>query len=249
MSQSGDRINVGPASGEETTPIKTVPAWVRPVALLAVVAAIIVLAALFDVGRLLGSLRDWIASLGVWGPVVYVGVYIVATVAALPGSAMSLIAGALFGSVWGTVCVSIGSTVGASLAFLIGRYIARDAVSRWLSGKDKFVKLDPMTEQYGAVIVALTRLVPLFPFNLLNYGLGLTKVRFWTYVFWSWLCMLPFTVVYVVGVDAIVEGVRRGEVPWVLVGIVAGMIVLLALLIRHARARLKAGEAGGGQDG
>ena len=77
--------------------------------------------------------------------------------------------------------------------------VARDAVANWLSRSEKFQRLDKLTAEHGAIMVALTRLVPIFPFNLLNYGFGLTRVPFWTYVFWSWLCMLPATVVATCG--------------------------------------------------
>ena len=88
---------------------------------------------------------------------------------------------------------------------------------------------------YGAIIVAITRLVPLFPFNLLNYGFGLTRVPFWTYVGWSWLCMLPGTILYVLGADALTQGLTRGEIPWPLVVAFAAIAVILTLLVRRAR--------------
>jgi uncharacterized membrane protein YdjX (TVP38/TMEM64 family) len=135
--------------------------------------------------------------------------------------------------------VSIASTLGASLAFLVARYFARDAIARWLSKKKTFRKLDEMTEKRGATIVALTRLVPVFPFNLLNYGFGLTRVPFWTYVFWSWLCMLPVTIVYVVGTDAVTRAITQGEIPWSLVIGVAVAAVLLTFLVRLAKAKLQ----------
>jgi uncharacterized membrane protein YdjX (TVP38/TMEM64 family) len=76
---------------------------------------------------------------------------------------------------------------------------------------------------------------PLFPFNLLNYGFGLTRVPFWTYVFWSWLCMLPGTALYVVGADAVARGLAQGRVPWGLIGALAGVAVILFFLVRAAR--------------
>ena len=84
--------------------------------------------------------------------------------------------------------------------------------------------------------------MPIFPFNLLNYGFGLTRVRFWTYVFWSWLCMLPGTVLYVVGADAFTKGIAEGRVPWALVGTLVAAAVILTLLVRHARRKLQAKE-------
>ncbi len=96
-----------------------------------------------------------------------------------------------------------------------------------------------MTEEHGAMIVAITRLIPIFPFNLLNYAFGLTKIPFWTYVFWSWLCMLPGTVLYVVGVDAVIQLIVLRKVPWTLLGVIAGAGVLLALLVKFARRKIK----------
>ncbi len=213
--------------------------WWRPVAFLIFLVAVIVVARTFGVGERLGDLRDWIHGLGAWGLVVFVPLYAVAVVAALPGSALTVAAGALFGSVLGVLVVSSAATLGASLSFLIARYFARDVMARWLSPNEKFHRLDQLTEQHGAMIVALTRLVPLFPFNLLNYGFGLTRVPFWTYVFWSWLCMLPGTILYVVGADALTQEIARGEVPWVLIGAIGGVGVLLMILVRYARRRLQ----------
>ena len=144
----------------------------------AIVLSLIVLARLFGLGERLQELRDWIAGMGNLGMVAYVGLYIVAVVAAVPGLPISIAGAAIFGALKGVILVSIGSTLGASLAFLIARYLARDAIYRRLSGNDKFQRLDGLTEQHGAIIVAITRLVPLFPFNLLNYGFGLTRIPF-----------------------------------------------------------------------
>ncbi len=225
-----------------TPPPPAVRGWWRPVLLLALVIAILVLAKVFGLGGKLGALREWIHSFGAWGPLVFILIYIAATVAALPGSALSVVAAALFGSVLGVVLVIIAATIGASLAFLISRYFAREAVSHWLSQNEKFQRLDRLTEEHGAIIVALTRLVPVFPFNLLNYGFGLTRVPFWTYVFWSALCMLPGTVLYVVGSDVIISAVAQGKVPWGLVGALLAAAVVLVLLVRYARRRLKEKE-------
>ena len=191
--------------------------------LLGAVAVVLVVAGFLDLGTRIAELRGWIASLGRAGPLVFVGIYIVAVVAALPGSALSVSGGILFWSVWGVVLVSIGSTIGASLAFLISRYLAREPTANWLAKNERFRKLDRMTEQHGWIIVLLTRLVPLFPFNLLNYGFGLTRVRFRTYVLWSWIGMLPATIVLTVGGDALSQSLD-GKVPWLLV---------VALLVHH----------------
>ena len=216
--------------------------WWRPVALLALVIAILLLARFLGLGDKLGDLRDWIKSLGALGALVFILIYVVAIVAALPAAPISVAAAALFGSVWGVILINIGATLGAALAFLVGRYFARDAVVNWLGKKEKFRRLDQLTAEHGAIIVALTRLVPIFPFNLLNYGFGLTRVPFWTYVFWTWLCIIPGTVLYVVGADALLQGVARGKVPWGLVGAFLAALIVLTILVRFARRRLQAGE-------
>jgi len=217
--------------------------WWRPALLVATVLLMLVLARIFGIGERLGALRDWIEGLGPWGPVAFFFLYAAAVVAAIPGSVLTVLAGTLFGSVLGVVVVIHAATLGASLAFLIARYFARDAIARRLATNERFQRLDRLTEEHGAIIVALTRLVPLFPFNLLNYGFGLTRVPFWTYVFWSYLCMLPATILFVVGADAFTEGLAQGRVPWGLLGamIVAGLI--LTFLIRFARRRLKERES------
>ena len=213
----------------------------RPIVLIGAVLVVLICAKVFNLGDKIGPLRGWIDSMGVAGIFVFMGIYIVAVVAAIPGSALTVGAGALFGSFIGILTVSVGSTVGASLAFLISRYFARDAAARWLSKSEKFKKLDDMTEKHGAIMVALTRLVPVFPFNLLNYVFGLTKVPFWTYVLWSWLCMLPGTIVYVVGADAFTKGIEEGKVPWGLIGIIVVAFILIAFLAKKAKNRIKEG--------
>jgi uncharacterized membrane protein YdjX (TVP38/TMEM64 family) len=212
--------------------------------LLGLVVGLFLLVRSVDPGTYLSRLQDWLEGLGPAAPLVFAGVYAVAVVAAVPGSALTVIAGGLFGSAVGIAVVSIGATVGACLAFLIARYLARDAVADWLSRQPAFSKLDDLTERRGAVIVALTRLVPLFPFNLLNYGFGLTRVPFWTYAFWSWLCMLPGTAVFVLGGDTVTRAVTEGTVPWHLVGALAAAIVLVAFLVHYARGRLGGSEGG-----
>ncbi len=212
----------------------------RPVLLLCAVLCVMFLAWYFDLGAQISQLQDWIKTLGVWGPIVFVLIYGIATVAALPGVVLTVGAGGIFGSLLGCIVVSIGSSFGAALAFLVARYFARQAVEGWLAKNDKFKNLDQMTEDFGSMIVAITRLVPIFPFNLLNYGFGLTKVPFGTYLFYSWLCMLPMTVVYVVGSDALFTAVREGRIPWALVVVVLAVFLMLTLIVRQAKKKLDA---------
>jgi uncharacterized membrane protein YdjX (TVP38/TMEM64 family) len=214
----------------------------RPIILIVLLLIAIILLRFWGVGEKLTDLRAWIGGLGSWGPLVFVLIYIIAVVLALPGSAITIAGGALFGSVWGVVLVSIASTIGASIGFLISRYLARDFIVRKFSQNEKFKKLDHLTKEHGAIIVAITRLVPLFPFNFLNYGFGLTGVRFWTYVFWSWLCMLPGTVLYVVGTDAIISGLTEGRIPWSLVIVILLVVMVLTFLVYWAKKKLSGGK-------
>lgn len=199
---------------------------------------------LYVASRVLGldqwlkQLQPWIASLGAWGPLAFVAVYVLATVLAVPGSVLTIAGGLLFGWLYGTLYVSLGSTLGAAACFLIARYLARESLLKTFGKNPAFQRLERMSLAQGAWLVALTRLIPLFPFNLLNYGFGLTRVPFGTYVFWSWLCMLPGTVLYVVGSDAVFTAVTEGRIPWGLVALVAGCVLLLGLVTRQARARL-----------
>lgn len=232
----GKNTRISPSS----TPRKK-SIW-RPIALGFAIIGLIVLSYVFNLGGRLGELREWILSLGSYGPLVYILIYIVAVVFAIPGSIITIMGGVLFGSVVGVVAVSIGSTIGASLAFLISRYVAREAIVQRFESKKKFHHLDQLTKEHGAIIVGIARLVPLLPFNLLNYGFGLTHVPFWTYVFWSWVCMLPGTVLYVVGTDAVVRAFSEKRVPWGLIIIFVIVLVIITVFVNQARKKLKSKE-------
>ncbi len=216
--------------------------WVKPVLLGLALVAMLVAANVFGLGARLENLRTWILELGGWGPVVFIALYAVAVVAAVPASVLTIAAGAMFGSVLGVVSVSVASTLGAALAFAVARWFARDSVARWLGKNERFSALDRMTAEHGAIVVAITRLVPIFPFTLLNYGFGLTGVRFRTYVLWSWLCMLPGTILYVVGADAVTSGLAEGRVPWLLVAVVVVVAIGLTMIVRRARRTLQSNE-------
>ncbi|GIX07221.1 MAG: hypothetical protein KatS3mg115_1624 [Candidatus Poribacteria bacterium] len=215
-------------------------ARLRLVLFVLLVLGAVVLGRAVGLGERLREAQGWIESLGPWGPVVFVLLYAGAVTFSAPASVLTVAAGAIFGSVKGVVLVSIASTTGAGLAFLLARYLARDAVASRFANRPHFQRLDRLTERYGALIVAITRLVPLFPFNLLNYGFGLTRIPFRTYLFWSWLCMLPGTALYVIGADAVVRALTEGRVPWVLVGALIATGGAVVLLVRSARRRLRA---------
>ncbi len=203
-----------------------------------IIVALIAIMRVLPIDRLIDALSAWIEGLGVWAPAVYAGIYALAAVLFVPGSALTIASGALFGLGWGTAAVSVGSTTGAAMAFLIARYFARDAVTRMASRNAKFAAIDNAIGKGGWKIVALLRLSPAVPFNLQNYLYGLTAIRFWPCVLTSWLAMLPGTFMYVYigrigrqGLEAAAAG--GNETPdaakWILtiVGFVATVVVTI----------------------
>ena len=168
--------------------------------LLKILAIAIALVVLLVLGRTAGGyvqgFAQWVDGLGFWGPAVFVLGYVIAVVAFVPASLLTLGAGAIFGIVHGVIYVFVAATVGSCLAFLVSRYVARSAVERKLEGKPKFAAIDRAVEAEGLKIVFLLRLTPAVPFNLLNYALGLTRVRFTDYGIAS-VGMLPGTLLYV----------------------------------------------------
>ena len=147
-------------------------------------------------GAYLQDFARWVDALGVWGPVAFMVGYALATVAFVPGSLLTLAAGAIFGIAWGTLYVFLAASVGACAAFLVARYLARGAIEHRLEGNPKFAAIDHAVGNQGLKIVTLLRLSPVFPFNLLNYALGLTRVRLADYAL-ACFGMLPGTLLYV----------------------------------------------------
>jgi len=164
---------------------------------IAIIAAVITGTVLLPVKDWLIGALEWTDGLGVWGHVFVVAFYIVACVFLLPGSILTLGAGLLFGLVGGVITVSIGSTLGACAAFWIGRTVARNWIAGKVTANEKFAAIDQAVAHQGFKIVLLTRLSPVFPFNLLNYAFGLTRIAFWKYALGSWIGMIPGTVMYV----------------------------------------------------
>jgi uncharacterized membrane protein YdjX (TVP38/TMEM64 family) len=140
------------------------------------------------------SLEAWIDSAGVAGPLLFMVIYAVGTVFFLPGSVLTLTGGALFGPYWGTFYNLTAATIGAVFSFLIARYLASDWVEQRTGGRLKQLKQG--VEGEGWYFVAFVRLVPLFPFNLLNYALGLTRIKFSHYAITTYICMLPGAIAY-----------------------------------------------------
>ncbi|MEG4008197.1 TVP38/TMEM64 family protein [Microcoleus sp. Pol11C1] len=207
--------------------------------------ALIVAAKFFNFQGILKNALESIASLGPWGPAAFILIYIVATVLFIPGSLLTLGSGVLFGVVGGSVCVSIGSVLGATCAFVVGRYLTRDWVSKQIEGNQKFKAIDSAVASEGWKIVLLTRLSPIFPFNLLNYAFGVTQVSLKDYFLASWIGMIPGTVMYVyigslAGSLAALgsSGRSRTAGEWALYGI--GLVATIALTVYATRFAKKA---------
>jgi uncharacterized membrane protein YdjX (TVP38/TMEM64 family) len=171
--------------------------------------------AILPVRDYLAAALKWVQGLGPLGPVALAALYVPACLFFVPGTILTLGGGFAFGFVRGLVAVSLGSTLGATAAFLAGRTLARGFVERRVAAFPTFAALDRAVARQGFKIVLLARLSPLFPFNVLNYAFGLTQVSLRDYVFASWLGMLPATVLYVyVGSAArSVTDLTSGRVP------------------------------------
>lgn len=182
-------------------------------------------------------LRDWVAGFGVAGPVVYILIYIAACLLMLPGFAVTLMGALAFGPIWGTVYTSIGSTLGAAAAFLTARYAARNMVENWLDENETFQRIDRGVEKQGWRMLMVTRMVPLFPFNLQNFAYGLTRISLGTYVVVSWVCMIPGIAAYNFMAGSVVAG--EGDPGRVLfyLGIGAVFFVFVSLIPGQIRKR------------
>ena len=222
--------------------------WIGPAIILLMVGTGIIAARTLGLGDLIrlenvARLKQWIEGYGALAPVVFIAGYILAVVFFVPGLPMTVLGGVAFGPLWGTLYVWIAATIGAGLAFLAARYGVRSAVERWVAASPRLQKLDRQVAEYGWRIVMLTRLVPIFPFNLQNYAYGLTRIGFWPYFITSSVCMLPGTAAFTFAGGALSEG--RGDVKRTLLYLaIAGvLLVLISLIPRWLQRRSRlAGE-------
>jgi uncharacterized membrane protein YdjX (TVP38/TMEM64 family) len=169
----------------------------RLVAFGAVIVALAVLPLVLPVQEPIRAFLDWVHGLGAWGLVALALFWIPAAVLLVPGTLITLAGGALFGVAEAVVAISLGSTAGACAAFLVGRGVARPWVERQIAANPRFQAIDRAIAAQGFKIVLLLRLSPVFPYNLLNYALALTRVSFRDYALASWLGMFPGTLMYV----------------------------------------------------
>lgn len=141
--------------------------------------------------------RNWLETLGIWAIPAFILLYIVATLVGLPVAILFIVAGTLFNFLKGAIVVSFADLISAAICFAIGRTIGRDWVRQWVQKRPLFAKLDRAVAREGWKIVLVTRLSPIVPSNVLNYGFSLTKVKFREYLLFSWLGMIPVVCLYV----------------------------------------------------
>jgi len=206
--------------------IKTKPSLWKPLLFIVMLGVVIFLIRYYNLDRYLEKehLRQLISGYGIWAPIIYLLIWTIAPSLLLPGLALTLAGGILFGSFWGVLYTIAGATSGATLAFLVARYLARDWVVSKLAGT-RAATLDEKVGQHGWKIVAFTRLIPVFPYNLLNYAFGLTRIPLAVYVITSFIFMLPMTIAYVIFSANIID-LFRGKISKELI---AG-IILIALV-------------------
>jgi pyruvate/2-oxoglutarate dehydrogenase complex dihydrolipoamide dehydrogenase (E3) component/uncharacterized membrane protein YdjX (TVP38/TMEM64 family) len=197
-------------------------------------------------GGYVAEFAGWVDGLGALGPVAFIAGYAIAVVGFVPGSVLTLAAGAIFGVLEGTLYVFLAATLGSAGAFLVARYLARRAVERRLEGDPRFAAIDRAVGAEGRKIVFLLRLSPIFPFNLLNYAMGLTRVRLADYLIAS-LGMIPGTLLYVysgklagdVAAVAGGTGVDRSTGYYAVLGLgFVATVVVTAVVTRIARRAL-----------
>jgi uncharacterized membrane protein YdjX (TVP38/TMEM64 family) len=220
--------------------------WWRLALAVGALLVVVLLARRLETRALLEDALGWIAGLGPWGPALFVLLYVAATVLLLPAVVLTLGAGAVFGVVTAFAVVSAGATLGAVAAFLIGRYVARDWVARRVAASARLGAIDEAVAREGWKIVLLTRLSPAFPFVLLNYAYGLTRVSLRQYALASWIGMMPGIALYaylgsLAGDLAAAAAGARGRTPgeWALYAL--GLLATVAVTVfvtRVARAAL-----------
>ena len=206
---------------------------------LAAAALLLVVVAGREMASGIGSFANWVADQGRTGMALFVLGYAVAMVAFVPGSLLTMAGGAVFGLAQGTALVFIAATLGSALAFLVGRYLARPAIEGWIGSNPRFAAVDRAIGEQGGRIVFLLRLSPAFPFTVLNYALGLTRVRFREYLLAS-VGMLPGALLYVYYGKVAGVPSTRGPAEYTLLalGLVATLAVT-ALVTRIARRALR----------
>ncbi|AKG24857.1 SNARE associated Golgi family protein [Calothrix sp. 336/3] len=221
---------------------------VKYICLFLLVIALIFIGRQINFSEILQSSAMWVKSLGIWGAIAYIILYNLATLLFVPGSILTIKGGCLFGLFWGSVYVIIAAIIGAVITFCLGRYVSRNWVCQQLEKYPKFQAIDRAVATAGLKIVLLTRLSPIFPFNLLNYAFGITQVSLKDYILGS-LGIIPGTLMYVyigsLASDVVMANMSatpmdRTAQTWQIIMQVIGLVATIAVTIYISRIAQKA---------
>ena len=215
------------------------PSFVRPLVFLLLVGGIFFTVRYFHLQEYLEKerLRQFIAAYGVWGPLIFLTIWALAPPLSLPGLPLTLAGGVLFGPFWGVIYTLVGATVGAALAFLVARYLARDYVEAKLAGT-RLMVLDEKVSQEGWKVVAFIRLIPIFPYFLVNFAFGLTRITFWSFTIATFIFMLPLTIAFVYFSSNILDLFQGKVSRELLLGVLlVALVSLIPLVYRKIKAR------------
>ncbi len=256
----GSRPDAVSGAGEQTGPKtalrseKTGVPWLRILPAALILGTALVVGWFADVPAQVRTALDWIDGLGWWAPAAFVLIYILIAVLLIPGSILTIGAGAVFGVIRGTIYTSIGSTLGATAAFLLGRFLLRGWVTRILDQRPRLKAVDEAVGREGARIIFLLRLSPLVPYSVSNYVYGLTNIRTLPYMLASWIGMIPGTLLYAY-IGSLVQRVAdlgqaeqtatTGEWALYALGLIATAIVtvrITRIATRAVRGKLDIGE-------
>ncbi len=195
----------------------------------------------------LAELAAWLETSGPWAPLAFIAAYVAGSIALIPGAALTLVAGAVFGLRAGIPIVFAGAVLGSSAAFALARTVARDRVTRWLSRDSRAAAVNDAVASQGFRVVLLLRMSPVFPYNVLNYALGASRVRYRDFLSGS-IGMLPGTVLYTyygaIAGDAVALAAGtapprgRGYYALLAAGLVATLLVTV-IITRAARRALE----------
>jgi uncharacterized membrane protein YdjX (TVP38/TMEM64 family) len=225
----------------------------RLIVFIVIIIALFLAMKFLPVQEWLRNFNDWVGQMGTAGIFIFIGIYALATVLLAPGAILTIGAGFAFGLWKGFLAAWIGATIGASFAFLIARFVARDRIEALAKRNEKFRKIDKAIGEQGAKLIFLLRLSPAIPFNLSNYLYGLTAVRFWPYVLASAIGMMPGTFLYVyigaagkatVAAAAGGEAIKHGWQYWTFLGVgLAATVAVTVWVTKIARDALRKTEA------
>ena len=176
------------------------------------------------------QVNHWLASLGYWAYPTFTVIYVSATLVGLPAIFLFLAAGSLFGFLPGLAVVSFSDTISVAVCYLLGRTVGRKKVNQWISSRPHWEEFDRAVAKKGWKIVFLTRLSPVVPSNVLNYGFSLTKINFWQYLFVSWLAMLPVIALYVYLASVGIDLLSRNSDPKQIIASVIGLITAVTAI-------------------